>query len=478
MQLFNIREVAKIVYDGLAVTARCPCHRMNLQLQGKLGESESEVGANQTDWRLKPTSRSFSAIRFRLIVTKGTASTEGRDIGLNSEMQCECTCITIDSELQLSADLETTATGKKRPGPPCTESEKKKARFAEGGESYFETSSTRAILTISGGGGTRVKRTMSINIGPGRKRVKFEIEGKGYSNESPPTIVGTPLMGRGETTEYDINASSPAATLNVAEIDNLCLLLASKLQTGEQKKELLGRIPHNGCNPTYRHLMYREPLAPRSASRVSLETILAHPAKQSLLTYLERLKIALTLSLSLLHFGSYSKSWFQERWRSRDIFFFLEPEQLRGHGTPLNPYVVPSFPTSAKIMTTDEGTSTPLVQERGLARNEQLFSLTVVLIEIGFGNTLFRIHELSKIPEKRDDDYAEYMKVQKILESGMLARQMGPVYAAVVRRCFDCDFAIEFGEGGVDLSKRDLQERFYRKVVCELERCLKRFQEL
>lgn len=265
-------------------------------------------------------------------------------------------------------------------------------------------------------------------------------------------------------------------TINV-DVDGLCSFLEG-LQSGKHAK---GAIPSKGSSPNYRCLMYSNPptldLTSPSPSRISLEAILKRPNKQSLLPRLERLKIAVILSLSLLHFGTYSISWFRERWRSQDIFFFLEPQQqLPVCVGALGPYVVPAFPMATKSTSTNGGTRiSPPAQMRGIAQNEQLFSLALVLIEVAFGNTLFEIYEPANILEKRGDEVVEYIKAKMILDFGVLAQEMGPVYAEVVGRCLYCKFG-DTGVGKVDLSMQELQELFFRKVVCELKRCLEKFQ--
>lgn len=460
-QLLGIREVAKRVYDGLAVTAQCPCHHVNLQLQSQLDETDLEPGASHTDMDSESLLGSSPTIKFRLIVTKVPG---GHDLCLDSGIQCECTRITINSELQPSSS-EDIGKSMKRSCPAYIGSENKRVRFAaENNKNHFETSSARAIITISDSGEVGEKRVMSIDIGPGRKRVKFEVEGEKDKGER---FISAATSNKPKAVIYDIKPLTPMAKINAAEIDNLCSHLA-RLQPGEETKELLGRIPHQGCSPTYRHLIYRDNSTSGPTSRISLEGILARPDKQCLLPRLERLKIAYVLSLSLLHFGSYSTSWFQERWRSRDVFFFIELQnQLQKYGTTLDPYVVPCFPTS------DRGMPPPPTPSSGIARNEQLFSLALVLIEIAFSDTLSKIYEPAKIPTTKGDDIVEFMKAKMILDSGMLMREMGLAYSQVVSRCLYCDFGID----GADFSKKELQEIFYEKVVCELENGFKSFKD-
>lgn len=70
------------------------------------------------------------------------------------------------------------------------------------------------------------------------------------------------------------------------------------------------------------------------------------------------------------------------------------------------------------------------------------------------------------------NEFTEYIKAKSIVDSRLLVREMGKDYAEVVKRCFYCDFGIN----EEDLSKREVQEIFYEKVVRDLEHCLKKFR--
>jgi hypothetical protein len=51
--------------------------------------------------------------------------------------------------------------------------------------------------------------------------------------------------------------------------------------------------------------------------------------------------------------------------------------------------------------------------------------------------------------------------------------EMGKTYKDIVRKCLNCDFG-----HGDDLHDRELQLRFHRDVVCELERLEAKFKDL
>lgn len=436
-KVLQIREISKTLYQSLAATAGCHCHRVNLELQGYLEQVESPADSSK-------------AVKFRLIVSNDSDSNSS-----NLATSCHCTSIIINSEFDSPLN---SAPVKRRGsmGPPCPSS--KRVRFAspdedEDSEPHIETTSAKAVITISDDSNTNGKRTVSIDIGPGRKKVRLSFDPSAQAGGIPTAKI----------------ASNTA--LSVAEVDNLCILMQN-LQPGKPLSECLGRISTKGCNTVYRHLIYRGGPSSFQTSRTSLRSILCREDKQTLIPRLERLRIAVTLAMSILHLGSYSASWFQERWRSKDIFFFLKPQQrsLAYGQNGLQPHVVPAFPRAVQNAQ-DFDVDSPSAYIPSVARNEQLFSLALVLIEIAFGDTLFKIYEPAKIAKKEDDPFSEYMKAKMILDSGQLEREMGVAYAQVVKRCLYC----EFGILEEDLSKKEMQEIFYRMVVAQLEGCLKSF---
>lgn len=107
-----------------------------------------------------------------------------------------------------------------------------------------------------------------------------------------------------------------------------------------------------------------------------------------------------------------------------------------------------------------------------LAKNEQLYSLAIALIEIGYGDTLKNLcmeGEKGEAAEKEWNHAREYAGAQGLAKT--IDRVMGRRYGLVVRRCFYCNFAID----EEDLTPARLQRAFYEKVECELRGCMVEF---
>lgn len=154
------------------------------------------------------------------------------------------------------------------------------------------------------------------------------------------------------------------------------------------------------------------------------------PMKRKLLCRRESLRLAVTLSSSLLNFGSYESSWFPNRWRSKDIMFFLGQPLDASANTTLNPYISPPIASQTPDAIIEEQCSKSTKRiSTGWIRNEHFFSFTLVLIEIAMGGN-FSI--LIRIPA-RTWRFLEFYKAQSIVESGAEGSEMGAHYERVVR---------------------------------------------
>ncbi|PWW79474.1 hypothetical protein C7212DRAFT_361951 [Tuber magnatum] len=465
-RLLAIREVSKTLYGSLAGMSTCCCHRINLRLQFDIDETLEPVLDPKRVSPIAQTGSSPPAIvrstRFRLIVTK-----EGKRDGPISQpvRNCSGTCIVISSELE-SEESGAGILRLKRRMTVESQNEglpQKRVRFAD--SQFIETSSSWTVTTSGSG------RVLDLEAELETKRLKTTSR----FNRQPAGSDGAIITGKQrETTiatpppKFPEDPTIPKTSIppqRVAEIDSLCFLM-QRLAPENSENHCLGRI--KSCDTVRRHLIYRDqPSDLRTPRRMSLETILDEITLHELTFYRDdRLRISLTLSKSLLHLGSFSRSFFQERWRSRDIFFFRALQPPTPTATIGEPYVIPIFDKAPNSIegegdANDEALASP-------ARSEQLLSLALTLIEIGFGKRLWKIPSQSKIREKADS-IAEYMRAKDILKSTLLEREMGVPFAQVVRRCFFCDFGIDGG----DLSKEELQDIFYKRVVVPLEHCLK-----
>lgn len=417
-----IRDAANRLYDGFSTTAVCPCHYVNLRLQHL-----EDINPPP----LKSSGKSQTA-NFHFIITTNAKT---------RDTEFTCTYLAVHSELHsVNAPHQ----------------------------SQFE---------INGVGG---KMEIISNTIPQHsyKKQNNPASAAGKINLWP---ISRASMSRSIAvrTEQHIPAINPGTlpelTPDITTIQNLCAHLRGfQLRANFQTKECLGIIQSTADTTKGRHLIYQDPPTHSMTSRVTLPSIFERADKQSLFPLNVRFKIAFVLSLSLIYFGSYPNSWFRDRWRTRDIYFFLSNQNdSPAPDSTMIPYIATSFqrPVKSKAPEITPTFSTKPTSSRpraGLARNERFFSLALALIEIAFGDSIFNIKEPSELLGGNGNEYVEYIKAKSIVDSSLLASVMGPAYARVVKLCFYCDFGI----GEEDLSKREVQDIYYEKVVCELEGCL------
>ncbi|KAF8247940.1 hypothetical protein K440DRAFT_643387 [Wilcoxina mikolae CBS 423.85] len=246
------------------------------------------------------------------------------------------------------------------------------------------------------------------------------------------------------------------------QITSLCASVKAAATTGSQGLSIcIGLLPHQ----TQQHSLYKEPLKPK-VTRISLPDVFklaqTGPSNAPILLMIRRYRLAFVLASSLLHFGSSSTSWFSKNWRSDDVFF-LQEQSTSNNGDFIDfPHIAVNFPTCDALAVDNS-----LHRGTFLAQDRQLFALAIALIEIAHGTQLRGL----KVPApERWDHFQEFFTVQEVCKN--LSGFVGARYANVVRRCFACNFGINEYE----FSQRNLQEVFYKEVVCELRKCLLEFQ--
>lgn len=423
-----IQEVSTKLYKALAGAAACRCHSVNLRLDSQPRTSYTAADPLQSH---SSNASPYGRFNFRFVL-----STESTEMG-QSILQDGCTCLLVES------------------GPG--------AMRVLADDSDPGGKSKKSVMPFEKAAGTHGKPGGRIG-----KKVQFGAEPSKVGVESSSLVKSVDALQLGP-----VITTPPQNVLGV--IEDLCAFL-KKSDIKIENSKCLGYVK---SDDSYSHLVYKDLPETSPASRISLSCILSSlnfPEKQRLLPRGDRLKLGLALSLSVLYFGSYTTSWFKERWRSQDIYFFGN-QQRQGILSIGSPHVVTSFSSLRGNELLDPSSANDdnqYIQKPGttLARNEQLFSLAVVLIEIAYGDLLCNIFERGdqrKGESQKLDEFAEYLKAKTI--SDFIGGEMGKKYADVVRRCLFCDFGIDEN----DLSKRKLQEAFFTNVVCELERCVQEF---
>ncbi|KAH6681496.1 hypothetical protein B0J14DRAFT_530012 [Halenospora varia] len=166
------------------------------------------------------------------------------------------------------------------------------------------------------------------------------------------------------------------------------------------------------------------------------------------LTRKERLQIALTLAASVLQL--HKTAWLSENWSTNDIYFL--------EGSP-GPHLSKSFSSHPTQPTTADPATTP--KSLPIVRNETLFALGIILIELCLGTPLSHL----QLPEDitPNQQLTDFMTARRLITD--VYDEGGGRYGDAVRRCVHC----EFDQRLASLDVEAFRGCFYQGVVVPLE---------
>jgi hypothetical protein len=198
-------------------------------------------------------------------------------------------------------------------------------------------------------------------------------------------------------------------------------------------------------------------------SAYTLRQILTQPAGTGQkLALADTYKIALDLASSVLQL--YQTPWLSNDWSDADVYFVHRP------GTSLatayqHPFIYRDLST-----TTSQGSVTQLPVD-SLIRNQVLFALGVVLIELLYG---MPIEELQTPQDASSNSGIAWRVAERLIREQQIELRSGIHYANAVRKCIRCDFDMAQWR----LEDHDFQQAVYSGVVVPLERTLRRFTSI
>jgi len=178
----------------------------------------------------------------------------------------------------------------------------------------------------------------------------------------------------------------------------------------------------------------------------------------------DKFKVAVDLASSVLQL--HKTPWLNDNWGDDDVYFVHRP------GAPLSsiyqhPFIyrkLQSAPSRASTLNT-----TPA---RSIIRNQTLFTLGILLIELLYGTAIEELHT----PQDRlcqGTPGPIWCTAERLVEEE-IAFEAGPLYADAVRRCIRCDF----NQKTSSLDDQDFQQAVFDGVVAPLETTLHRFNGL
>jgi hypothetical protein len=261
-------------------------------------------------------------------------------------------------------------------------------------------------------------------------------------------------------------ASSSSSTLDDISLDlcsvkNMCLFIQERLQTCATSLQCIGILQNKSV---FKHFIYPSQATQHSVNRgTSLdEALMAAKTSQYRIPIIDKLRLAKLLALAVLQF--HSTPWLREKWRSRDVYFYssedLSPNSLQA------PYLSARFSKDsgvAKRQCEQASSESSL----SLAPNVTLFSLGVVLLELGFEAPIHALQRPEDLKDGVANEYSDYWTARRL--SKTVSSTLNSTYGKLVNKCLYCDFGLG---GSYELENVDLQKAFFRDVVCGLDRCL------
>ncbi len=320
------------------------------------------------------------------------------------------------------------------------------------------------------------KLTPALAKGKGKKSVSF---GFLQSAVSPSSTSASTLTGSGTSTmtlpnlvqpDLELHALVPNLTASVAtniafSSVGAALDLCGKLHQSQNQPstDTYGTLIDQLPSPSRRYSLHPTPApaaaeAPHSWSLISLRDVLEHKTRFPPLSYQASLRLAATISSSILQL--HGTPWLPDILTSRHVFF------LRKNISP-SPDIY-SHPVLLKHLP-EAGPDQPAPADQTIItaeRNPTLLSLGYVLIEVILGRTL------DSSPAHRStgggagvDPIADYVAAQSLMDE---VRMKSWNYWTAVARCVDG----ELHKQGCGLEDGDLCQEVYSRVVTLLERDL------
>ena len=218
---------------------------------------------------------------------------------------------------------------------------------------------------------------------------------------------------------------------------------------------------------TFKHVIYKQPAKQHLTRPVSLETVISDISATKPtggLTGLERVQLALSLARAVLRF--HASPWLPENWRSENTRFYgIESSNVSRSGSLKAPFLNLKFlgPNDASQTASSNDPLSPI-------RNNVLFGLGVILLELAFESPLKQLHNAED--KARGIEHADYLTARRLKTT--IGTPLGSRYGRIAKRCLDCEFNV----AEHDLRDSTLQAAFFKNVVLELQALESKFREL
>ena len=256
-----------------------------------------------------------------------------------------------------------------------------------------------------------------------------------------------------DTSEGSSSSTLAVRSLTTRSTDSLMVQIQNLCSAFKDWKGTEACLGFLADEQSMRHGVYPilQPIHHETPKVVSLYKRLDSPHVPSAkLTRRERLNLALTLASSVLQL--HKTPWLNERWGKDDILFLEGTE---------GPFVSKSF---LPISSAQPQNSFAPLKSLPIVRNETVFALGVILIELCLGSAL----ENMRSEEDLGDDgtpnsLTDYMTARRLVSE--VYEEGGGRYGDAVRRCIHC----EFDQRNASLDVEAFRQSFYQGVIQPLE---------
>ena len=275
------------------------------------------------------------------------------------------------------------------------------------------------------------------------------------------SVQTTPILSQSTTS----NKAETQTGVSFSTIINLCHFFRTPLQ-----QTSIGAVPKTLTETTnsFQHHLYAsnrpQGCIDKTRSYKSILEDLAHSRRK--IPWHEKFKLAQLLTLSVLRFRS--TPWLQAGLSSNYLYFHesdisVAYDDLSSQGPCLQSQLYGKAPASEQKAVSRQKTA--------LFRNELLFHLGVLLLEIGHDAPLQLLCQKEDSIQSSDASQPSETWLAEFLAAKRLglcaAAQLNARYGKIARRCLDCDFGV-----GEDLDSPQLQQAVFVGVVRELDKCI------
>jgi hypothetical protein len=263
------------------------------------------------------------------------------------------------------------------------------------------------------------------------------------------------------------SVSPPDPLLDLCAIGRLCRYFQRQQRRPASGEPCMGFLEKT---KTFKHFVYPSPgpRAPTTVTERRLREILQNDYDERRQEpWAEKLVLARLLALAVLRFQK--TPWLHKSWGSNDITFYCTNERIQRDTTITSPYLNVRLSSSAtgQIMQSDSNDSNDC-NASSLSQNATLFSLGVVLIELGYDAPLQTLRQEEDIKGGASNQFTDFFTATRL--SKLVSKRLNTRYGKLVQRCLACNFGV-----GTELEAPELQSAVVVNVVNELDECLKLF---